>query len=122
MTLPAASGIVGYLNIPQTVFSAAYPIVAADTGKHLYHPATDASARQVTIPANASVAFPLGTAITIVNDSAGNVTVVVTSDVLKYANVGTITTLTIPTNNQATILKVLAAQWNASGTAGCTTA
>lgn len=122
MTFPPTSASVGYLNIPQQAFSAAYPIVAADSGKHLYHPASDANARQVTIPANASVPFALGTAITIINDSANDVTVIITDDVLTYANVGTITTLTIPQYNQATIIKVLAAQWNASGTAGCTTA
>lgn len=113
---------IGYLNIPQQVFTDAYPIVLADSGKHLYHPASDANARQVTIPANGTIPFPIGSAITIVNDSANDVTVVITTDVLKYADVGTITTLTIPTDNQATILKVLSTQWNAAGTAGCTTA
>jgi hypothetical protein len=113
---------VGFRTIPQTSFSAAYPIVAADSGKHLYHPVGDTNNRQVTIPANGSVAFPIGTAITIVNDSPNDVTVVITTDVLAYANVGTITTLTIPQYNQATILKVLSQRWLASGTAGCTTA
>lgn len=122
VTLPDAACTLGYLNIPQQSFSAAYPIVLADSGKHLYHPVGDANARQVTIPANGSVPFELGTAITIVNDSPNDVTVVITTDVLTYADVGVITTLTIPQYNQATILKVTTTQWNASGTAGCTTA
>lgn len=122
MSLPASSGTLGYLNLPQVSFSAAYPIVATDAGKQLYHPASDANNRQVTIPANASIAFPLGTCITITNGSANNVTVVITSDTLQYVNVGTITTLTIPQYNTATIQKTTTTTWLASGSAGCTTA
>lgn len=115
------TNLVGFRNLPQQSFSAAYPIVLADAGKQLYHPVGDANNRQVTIPANGSVPFPLGTAITIVNDSPNIVTVIITTDVLAYANVGTITTLTIPQYNQATIQKVLTDRWVASGTAGCST-
>lgn len=120
------SANVGYLNIPQNSQSAAYQLVLADSGKHIYHPVGDTNNRQFTIPANSGggspVAFPLGTAVTFINDSPNDVTVVITSDVLVYADVGVITTLTIPQYNQATIIKVLTTQWNASGTAGCTTA
>lgn len=120
---PVTTGqTLGYLNMPQQAFSAAYPIVAADSGKQLYHPASDASARQVTIPANASVPFALGTCITITNDSAEDVTVIITSDTLNYVDVGAITTLTIPQYNTATIQKTTTTSWLASGSAGCTTA
>lgn len=120
-TLPTTTATLGYLEIPQNAQAGAYGLVLTDSGKHIYHALGD-GAQAITIPANASVAFPIGSAITIVNDSATSITVVITTDVLMYANVGAITTLTIPQYNQATILKVLATQWNASGTAGCTTA
>ena len=50
---------VGYINIPQNSQSAAYTLVAADAGKHIFHPSTDANARTFTIPANGSVAYPI---------------------------------------------------------------
>lgn len=112
----------GFRQIPQNSQSAAYQLVAADSGKHIYHPSTDANSRQFTIPANGTVAFPIGTAVTFINDSANSITVIITTDVLAYANVGTITTLTIPQYNEATIVKVTSTRWVASGTSGCTTA
>ena len=53
---------VGYLIIPQNSQSAAYTLVLADAGKHIFHPSTDANARTYTIPANSSVAYTIGTA------------------------------------------------------------
>lgn len=117
-----STGNIGYLNIPQNSKSAAYELVLSDVGKHIYHPVGDANARAFTIPANAAVAFPIGSPVTFVNDSPNDITVVITTDVLAYADVGTITTLTIPQYNMATILKVTPTRWLASGTAGCTTA
>lgn len=109
-------------GVPVTNKSAAYTLALVDANTTIYHPASDANTRAWVIPANGSIAFAIGTAITLVNDSANNVTVTITTDVLNYANVGAITTLTIPQYNQATIYKVLAAQWNANGSTGCTTA
>jgi len=70
MTFPPASASVGYLNIPQNSQSAAYTTVLADSGKHIFHPSTDANARTFTIDSNANVAYPVGTAITFVNMTA----------------------------------------------------
>ncbi len=109
-------------GVPLTSKSAAYTFALADANTTIYHPASDANTRAWIIPANGSIPFPVGTAITLINDSANNVTVTVTTDVLSYANVGAITTLTIPQYNQATIYKVLSAQWNCNGSTGCTTA
>ena len=61
---------VGYKNIPQNSQSAAYTLILADAGKHIYHPSADTTARTWTIPANSSVAFPIGTAITFDNDTS----------------------------------------------------
>lgn len=78
--LPAATTVngqpVGYRGIPQRSLSADYTLVLDDAGRHLYHPNTDTVARAWTIPANASVAFPIGTSITFINDlNAGVVTI-----------------------------------------------
>jgi hypothetical protein len=58
---------VGFRNIPINSQSTAYTAVLADSGKCIFHPSTDANARTFTIPANGSVAYPIGTAISFVN-------------------------------------------------------
>lgn len=50
---------IGYLNIPQNSQSAAYTTVLADSGKHIYHPSADTTARIWTIDSNANVAYPI---------------------------------------------------------------
>jgi hypothetical protein len=70
--------------------SAAYTTVLADAGKHIYHPSADTTARTWTIDSNTNVAYPIGTAITFVNDiSAGVITIAITSDTMYLAGAGT---------------------------------
>lgn len=108
---------VGYLIIPQNSQSAAYTAVLADSGKHIYHPSADTTARTFTIPANASVAYPIGTALTFVNDtSAGVVTIAITSDTLVLAGTGTTGSRTLAANGVATAMKVTSTRWIISGT------
>lgn len=110
---------IGYLSIPQNSQSGSYTLQLSDSGKHIYE--TGAS-KVVTVPANSAVAFPIGTAITVVNSNATDMTTVITTDTLEYVNVGAVTTITIPQYNMITLLKVAATTWLASGTAGVTTA
>ncbi len=106
----------GYLGVPQNTQSAAYTLALADAGKHIYHPSADTTARTWTIPANASVAFPLGTAITLVNDtSAGVLTIAITTDTLVFAGAGSTGSRTLAANGMATLLKVGATRWLISG-------
>ena len=65
---------VGFRNIPINSNSAAYTAILADSGKVIFHPSTDANARTFTIPANASVAYALGTALTFINMTAALIT------------------------------------------------
>lgn len=105
-----------FRHIPQNSQSAAYTLVAADNGRHLYHPSADTTARIWTIPSNASVAFPIGTAVTFVNDtSAGTITIAITTDTLVLAGTGTTGSRTLAANGQATALKVTATRWQISG-------
>ena len=102
--------------IPQNSKSAAYTLVLADAGKHLYHPGADTSARTWTIPANASVAYPIGTAITFVNDTSGGViTIAITSDVLVLSPDGTTGSRSLAANGIATCIKMTATRWMISG-------
>lgn len=122
MNLPASSGTVGYLNIPQNAQTVDYTLVAADSGKHIYHASGAGAGDAYTIPANASVAFAIGTAITFVNDAADDLDVNIASDTLNYVDVGAVTTITIPQYNMVTAVKVTSTSWLASGSAGVTTA
>ena len=102
--------------IPQNSKSAAYTLVLADAGKHLYHPGADTDARVFTIPANASVAYPIGTAITFVNDTSGGViTIAITSDVLVLSPDGTTGSRSLAANGIATCIKMTATRWMISG-------
>ena len=108
---------VGFRHIPQNSKSAAYTLVLADAGKHILHPSADTTARIFTIPANASVAFPIGTAITFVNQNAGGViTISITTDTMRLAGAGTTGSRTLAANGVATAVKLTATEWIVSGT------
>ena len=106
---------VGFRNIPQNSQSAAYTLVLDDAGKHIFHPVADNNARTFTIPANSSVAYPIGTAITFINMAAANVTIAITSDTLTLSPAGTTGSRTLATNGSATCIKITATQWLISG-------
>lgn len=106
---------VGYLNIPQNSQSAAYTLVAADAGKHILHPSTDANARTFTIPANSSVAYAIGTAITFVNMTSQVVTIAITTDTLTLSPAGTSGSRSLAQYGSATALKIGSTQWLISG-------
>lgn len=116
LTLPddAASTEVGYMNIPQNSKSADYTAVIADRGWHLFHPVGDNNARTFTIPANASVAFVIGTAITFVN-KINVLSIAITSDTLTWAEDGSTGTRALAANGIATALKITSTEWLISG-------
>jgi hypothetical protein len=106
---------VGFLNIPQNSQSAAYTLVLADAGKHIFHPSSDNNARTFTIPANSSVAYPVGTAITFVNMAAANVTIAITTDTMYLSSAGTTGSRTLAQYGSATALKITSTNWIISG-------
>jgi hypothetical protein len=112
---PGSDETLGFLNIPQNSQSAAYTLVISDAGKHIFHPAADNNARTFTIPANSSVAYPIGTAITFINMAVANVTIAITTDTLTLSPAGTAGSRTLATNGSATCIKIAATQWLISG-------
>lgn len=117
LTLPDENATLGYLNIPQNSQSAAYTLVAADAGKHILHPSADTTARTFTIPANSSVPYAVGTAITFINQNgAGVVTIAITSDTMRLAGAGTTGSRTLAANGVATAIKITSTEWIISGT------
>ena len=92
-----------------------------DAGKHIYHPSADTTARTWTIDSNANVAYPIGTAITFINDtSAGTLTIAITTDTLVLAGAGTTGSRTLTANGIATAIKVTSTRWLISGTSNLT--
>jgi len=111
------NGVAVYSNTPQNSQSAAYTLVLADAQKHILHPSADVTARTFTIPANASVAYPIGTTVTFVNQNgAGTVTIAITTDTMRLAGAGTTGSRTLAANGVATALKVTSTEWIISGT------
>jgi len=115
VTLPT-TGTLGYQNIPQNSQSAAYTTVAADAGKCIFHPASDANARTFTIDSNANVAYALGTVIQFINMSANNVTIAITSDTLTWAQGGSSGSRTLAQYGVANCTKIGTTQWLLTGT------
>ena len=113
----SAAQNIGYLNIPQNSKSAAYTTVLSDAGKHIFHPSADTTARTWTIDSNANVAYPVGTAITFVNQNgAGVITIAITSDTMRLAGAGTTGNRTLAANGIATAVKIASTEWIISGT------
>jgi hypothetical protein len=106
---------VGYRNIPQNSQSAAYTLVLADAGKHIFHPSTDANARTYTIPANSSVAYPIGTAITFINMTSQVVTIAITTDTMYLSSAGTTGSRSLSQYGSATAIKMTSTTWLISG-------
>ena len=111
-TTTAARGA-GYMGVPPSAAATtgAYTIVAGDAGEHIYSTAT----RTITIPANGSVAFPVGTAITFIAATGTTVTIAITTDTLLLAGAGTTGSRTLAPFGMATAIKITSTSWIISG-------
>jgi hypothetical protein len=99
-------------RFPQMADQDDYTLTLADASKHYYH--VSATPHTLTIPANASVAFPVGTEIKIVNENgAGALSLAITTDTLRWGS--STGTRTIAANGSATLLKVAATVWRLTG-------
>ncbi len=104
----------GYLGAPQNIGldSGNVTLALTDCGKHIYH--SDGNARDLTIPANGSVAFPVGTVIAGVNENgAGVVTLKITTDTLRWGS--STGQRTLAANASFTLLKVASTVWRLTG-------
>jgi hypothetical protein len=112
----AGSGYtIGYRQMPQNNQAAAatYTLVLADDGKHVY--LTGGTTNTLTVPTNASVAFPIGTVITVVNNNSGTCTISGPASGLQLANGALATTRTLATKGMASMVKVGTDLWYVSG-------
>jgi hypothetical protein len=106
---------VGFRNVPVNSQSAAYTLVLADSGKVILHPSSDANARTFTIPANSSVAYPVGTAITFINMTSQVVTIAITTDTMYLSSAGTTGSRSLAQYGSATAIKITSTNWIISG-------
>jgi hypothetical protein len=102
------TGNIGYKNIPQVSKSANYTLVLWDAWKSIDHPSLDANARTFTIPANSSVAYPVGTTISFSNMSSQDVTIAITTDTMYLAWDGATGSRTLAQYGVATVRKLTA--------------
>ncbi len=102
----------GYVGLPQVILSTGnLTLSKAHAGEHIY--VTGAS-QTITIPANESVPLEIGTTIVVIN---GNVTssIAITTDTLRLAGTATTGTRTLTNYGMATLVKIDATTWIASG-------
>jgi hypothetical protein len=107
-TIAATS--VGFRGIPQESKTSAYTLALADAGKHI-----SITTGGVTIPANGSVAFPVGTTIVLYNDSSSTQSIAITTDTLRLAGTATTGTRTLAQRGVATCIKVASTEWVITG-------
>lgn len=104
---------IGFRNLPRNSQSSNYTAVLADAGKFLY--TSGASGITYTIPANASVAYPVGTVLGFVNRTSGDISIAITSDTLLLEGTSSTGTRTLATNSKAMAMKIESTTWFISG-------
>jgi hypothetical protein len=108
-TTASTAKSVGYLGTPINTQAGTYTLVIGDAGKTIY------AGGNLTIPANASVAFPVGTIINVI--ASAGITVAITSDTLQWGGQSTSQTgtRTVAIYGMATLVKVTNTIWYISG-------
>ena len=105
-----AADTIGYRGLPQNSQTASYTLALADAGKHI-----SITTGGVVIPANSSIAFPVGTAIVVFNNSGSNQTISITTDTLRQAGTANTGSRTLAQYGLATCVKVASTTWVISG-------
>ena len=102
----------GYMGLPQnSATTGAYGVVAADAGLHIYSSAT----RTITIPANGTIAMPIGSTVVFIAGSGATVTIAITTDTMYLAGLGTTGSRTLAAFGMATAVKITSTSWIISG-------
>jgi hypothetical protein len=100
----------GFRGLPQNAQTSAYTLVLSDIGKQI-----SITTGGVVIPANASVAFPIGAAVVIYNNSGTSQDISITSDTLRLAGTTLTGTAALAEYGLATCVKVGTTTWVISG-------
>lgn len=100
----------GFRGMPQNSQTASYTLALTDAGKHI-----SITTGGVVVPANGTVAFPVGTAIVIYNNSASSQNISITTDTMYLAGTATTGTRALAQRGLATLVKVGTTTWVISG-------
>lgn len=111
-TTATATDGAGYMGMPQNSRSSSYTLAASDAGKHIYVTTTG---QTITIPANGTVAFPVGTTIVVVNGNSVSTSISINTDTLRLAASTSTGARTLASNGMCTLLKINSTEWIASG-------
>ena len=101
---------VGYKGLPQNSQTGAYTLALSDMGKHI-----SITTGGVVIPANGSVAFPIGATIVVFNNSGSTQTISITTDTLRQAGTTSTGSRTLAVYGLATLVKVTSTVWVVTG-------
>ena len=105
-----AADSIGFRGLPQNAQTASYTLALADAGKHISN-----TTGGFVIPANASVAFPVGTTIVLFYNSGSTQTISISSDTLRQAGTSNTGSRTLAVYGLATCVKVASTTWVVSG-------
>jgi hypothetical protein len=105
-----AADTIGYRGLPQNSQTGAYTLALSDAGKHI-----SITTGGVVIPANGSVAFPIGSTMVIFNNSGSNQTISITTDTLRQAGTANTGSRTLAQYGLVTCVKVTSTTWVISG-------
>jgi hypothetical protein len=112
-TTSSTASSLGYLGVPASTVTTTNTLTIADAGEHVY---VTTAGQTITIPDNASVAFPIGTTLTfIAGPSATTVSIAITTDTMYLTGTGTTGTRTLAAHGMATAVKVAATTWYING-------
>lgn len=108
---------IGYKGVPVTNKASNYTLALTDAYTCIYHASADGSGDTYTIPANSSVAFPVGSFVMFANLSSNSVSIAITTDTLTLEGTTSTGSRTLGQNGRATAFKITTTQWLISGTA-----
>ena len=101
---------IGYRDIPQVSFTGNTTVSLSDAGKHYY--STQSTSYSLTVPNNSSTSFAIGSAINVVNQGTGNITITPGSGVTIYlAGNSTAGSRVLGSYGVATVQKVATDTW-----------
>lgn len=108
----STSQIAALVSVPQNTQSVDYTCVLGDAGKAMVE---SGSSKTITIPANGSVAYPVGSTLTFANNTSGTMSIAITTDTMYLAGTATTGTRTLAQRGMATAYKISSTVWFISG-------
>lgn len=111
----ASASEVGTHGLPINEQNGDYTLVLADRDKIILK-TSGGSGETITIPANSSVAFPVGTTVTFENHGGGSLSIAITSDTMVMSGTGSTGTRTLADRGRAVAIKLTSNTWSIGGT------